>query len=618
MRWRMKQKIWIVSFIVSAVVMSSCSLLPGRGGSQPTAAAVVVEPTISVPNLTDTPIPTATPLPTLLPNTTPTIIPGNSTPTPDPNCDYDIAFVADVTVPDDTVIPPGVSFEKTWRALNNGNCRWLPGSEFVFTNGTQMGDGTRVLISPTDPGETRDVTVLLQAPMNPGTYTSYWHLQLADGSLLAPEFYTRIVVPIATATRRPRPTSSSGGSGGSGSEASTPEGSGSETSTPAPTATTTASSSWVGKYYANTTLDGEPVLQNEESSINFNWGSNSPGSGVPADNFSATWTRNINFDLGTYRFFATADDGVRVTINDTVVIDEWHDATPNIYATDVTMSSGVFTIRVDYYEGSGDANLNVWWSGSSESATWLGEYWSNADFIGMPALVRNDTAVNFDWGTGSPDSIIPVDGFAAQWTRSLSFAAGTYTFQATYDDGMRVFIDNDLVLNDWNNGGERVTTFDYTMTASTHLIVVQYYEFESDAVAKLTWEQNLTASDKWVAEFFANADLDGSPVLTKEVDEIDFDWGQDAPDEDLPADNFSIRFTRVIDFVDGKYKFYAEADDGVRVTVDGELVIDQWLQSADQPYKSDKMDLNGEHTIVVDYRDVAVSASVKFWYKLKN
>ena len=46
--------------------------------------------------------------------------------------------------------------------------------------------------------------------------------------------------------------------------------------------------------------------------INFNWGSGSPGDTVPSDNFSARWTRNPNFAGGTYRFVARMDDGMRV------------------------------------------------------------------------------------------------------------------------------------------------------------------------------------------------------------------------------------------------------------------------------------------------------------------
>lgn len=609
----MKSKVWFISFIIVAVWLTSCALLPDAGNEQatdgtdvPIAAAsseVIIPPT-------ETPIPTNTPLPTLLPGETPTIIPGDSTPTRDPNCVFDAAFVYDVSVPDDSVIPPGVNFDKTWRILNNGTCRWLPGTDIIFTDGTQMGNTTRVPTTPADPGEVIEVSVKLLSPMHPGTYTSYWHLQMASGEVISTDFYTRIIVPIATATRPPRPTRAATSSGESGDSAGT------STPTAVPT-----SSTWQGNFYANTTLSGSSVLQRSDSSINFNWGTSSPSAEVPSDNFSATWTRTLDFELGTYRFSATADDGVRVYVDGSLVIDEWHDATSNTYRADVNMTAGSHTIKVDYYEGTGDAKINVFWSKttSSTSSTWSAEYFSTRDLSGAVTLARNDTAVNFDWGKNAPDSSIPVDGFSVRWTRSVTFNEGNYEFKATMDDGMRVYIDGNLVLNEWNEGGKRSFTFNRQMSSGAHTIIVEYFEFQSDAVAKFTWEESLSSTDKWKAEFFNNTDLSGSPVTTREYDGINFDWGQQSPVSGVNSDNFSIRFTREIDFSKGEYKFFATADDGVRVYVDGVLVIDEWNSpGADQPYKSDRIELDGVTRVVVEYYDLAVSAHLNVYSELKD
>ena len=613
----MIRKNTLVFFLICAFWLASCSLLPDSGEEEPTEVPIAASTSEVVILPTETPIPTKTPLATLFPGMTPTIIPGDSTPTPDPNCVYDAAFVYDVSVPDDTVIPPGVSFDKTWRMINNGNCRWLPGTYLIYVEGTQMGENTRVPINPADPGEVIDVTVKLQAPGKPGTYTSYWHLQLPTGEVLETEFFTRVIVPIATATRPPRPTSAATSSGDSGSD---------ESATSTPTVVPT-SSSWAGKFYANTNLEGSPVLERSDSSVNFNWGTSSPASEVPADNFSATWSRTLDFGLGTYRFNATADDGVRVYVDGTLLIDEWHDATADTYTADVALSAGAHTVRIDYYEGTGDANINVWWNSvTATSSTWSAEYYSTQDLSGGVTLARNDTAVNFDWGQNSPDSSIPVDSFSARWTRALTFDAGTYEFQATMDDGMRVYIDGSLVLNEWTEGGERTVTFTRDMTSGTHTIIVEYFEVVSDAVARLTWEESSSStstatpsSNSWTAEFFNNIDLSGSSVETVEYDSLNFDWGQDSPVDGVNSDNFSVRFTREKDFADGEYKFYATADDGVRVYVDDVLIIDEWNSSgASQPYSSSKISLDGTVTVKVEYYDAAVSANVNVWSELKD
>ncbi|KAA3658754.1 MAG: hypothetical protein DWQ04_24130, partial [Chloroflexi bacterium] len=180
-------------------------------------------------------------------------------------------------------------------------------------------------------------------------------------------------------------------------------------------------------------------------------------------------------------------------------------------------------------------------------------------------------------------------------------------------------IDGSLVLDEWNEGGERVVIFTRDMSSGTHTIIVEYFEVVSDAVAKLTWEEGITSSNVWKAEFFNNTDLSGSPVKTIEYGSIDFNWGQDAPVDGVNADNFSIRFTREIDFSKGEYKFFATADDGVRVYVDGVLVIDEWNSSgADQPYKSDRIELDGVTRVIVEYYDAAVSAKLNVYSELRD
>ena len=74
---------------------------------------------------------------------------------------------------------------------------------------------------------------------------------------------------------------------------------------------------WLARYWNNTTMSGNPVLQRSEGEINHLWGDGSP-SGVNPGNFSARWTRTIYFETGSYRFTATMDDGMRVWKCDSV------------------------------------------------------------------------------------------------------------------------------------------------------------------------------------------------------------------------------------------------------------------------------------------------------------
>jgi hypothetical protein len=83
-----------------------------------------------------------------------------------------------------------------------------------------------------------------------------------------------------------------------------------------------------GQYVAecyNYSLSGGLTFTACEPSINYDWGSGGPGNGVDTDNFSVLWTGRFAFSTGSYNFTATADDGIRVWVDENLIIDAWVD-----------------------------------------------------------------------------------------------------------------------------------------------------------------------------------------------------------------------------------------------------------------------------------------------------
>jgi beta-glucosidase len=81
------------------------------------------------------------------------------------------------------------------------------------------------------------------------------------------------------------------------------------------------------------------------------------------------------------------------------------------------------------------------------------------------------------------------------------------------------------------------------------------------------------------AEFFANKNLEGTPVLTRIDESVNFDWGTSSPAPGVPDDDFSARWTgKLVPAVSGKYRFGAIADDGVRIYLDGKLIAEDWTE----------------------------------------
>src|SRR6185312_14069017 len=104
-----------------------------------------------------------------------------------------------------------------------------------------------------------------------------------------------------------------------------------------------------------------------------------------------------------------------------------------------------------------------------------------------PAFVRNDSSINFNWGSGSPASGFPADNFSVRWTATPYLSAKTYSFQTTTHDGVRLYVDNQLVINEWKGQSATTYTAQVTLSAGYHTIRMEYYEGGYNASAKLSY-----------------------------------------------------------------------------------------------------------------------------------
>ncbi len=241
------------------------------------------------------------------------------------------------------------------------------------------------------------------------------------------------------------------------------------------------------------------------------------------------------------------------------------------------------------------------------------EYFNNVDLSGTPVLTRDETAVNYDWGGGSPDPAVPSDNFSARWTKFDNFDAGTYTFTTATDDGVRLYIDNQPVIDRWVDQGTTSYTYSQNMTAGNHKIVMEYYERGGGAVARLNYVK-LVASPTFQAEYYNNRSLSGSPVLTRAESAINYNWGGGSPDPSVPSDNFSARWTRIVDFAAGTYTFTMTGDDGVRLWIDDVMVIDRWVDQSATSYSTTQTLSAGLHNIKMEYYEAGGDAVAQLVY----
>jgi hypothetical protein len=246
--------------------------------------------------------------------------------------------------------------------------------------------------------------------------------------------------------------------------------------------------SWYAAYWNNTTLTGAPALERQETNLDHRWGSGSPDPKVRADGFSARWTRYLDLAAGSYRFTTVSDDGLRLSVNGKLLIDEWTDHPAKTVAAEVTLSAGHHLVVVEYYENMGDATAVVSWAPVSAIQNFRGEYFGNKSLSGSPVLVRDDAKIDFRWGAASPaPGIVPADVFSVRWTRTINPGAGNYRFSMTVDDGGRLWVNNHLLIDRWKDQAAQTYTGDIYLPAGNIPIKMEYYENLGDAVARLSW-----------------------------------------------------------------------------------------------------------------------------------
>ena len=290
---------------------------------------------------------------------------------------------------------------------------------------------------------------------------------------------------------------------------------------------TTLVSGVIGQYFNNTSLSGTAVGSRIDGPINFDWVGGSPGvAGVNADQFSVRWDGLVRItQSGNYRFQTASDDGVRLWVNDVLVINNWtdHSNTTNT-STDVALVAGQsYSIRLEYYENGGQSLIRLRWltpgagsyvaipagpspslgaglyhcatteicSGVEPSGGIQGEYFNNITMTGTPAGTRVDGPIDYMWNQSAPGVTgVNADEFSIRWNGRLRVTAtGNYQFQTRSDDGVRLWVNEQLLIDQWNDHSATDHTSGnvYLVAGQVYPIRMEFYERLIDAEIRLRW-----------------------------------------------------------------------------------------------------------------------------------
>ena len=123
----------------------------------------------------------------------------------------------------------------------------------------------------------------------------------------------------------------------------------------------------LGEYFDNIDFTNRFIARTD-GTVNFDWGTGSPAAGIGANTFSVRWTGQVEPRFSeTYTFRTTTDDGVRLWVNDQLIIDQFVDQAATAHEGSITLEAGVrYDIRMEYYENGGDASASLQWSSASQ------------------------------------------------------------------------------------------------------------------------------------------------------------------------------------------------------------------------------------------------------------
>ncbi|MBM3128006.1 MAG: hypothetical protein FJ009_05140 [Chloroflexi bacterium] len=411
-----------------------------------------------------------------------------------------------------------------------------------------------------------------------------------------------------------------------------------------------ALSNCTGEYFNNTTITDAPAYTRADAAINFFWPENtSPAPGINVNNYSVRWNCTINVTTaGNVTFYATTDDGMNLLVDNNLILWAFWDQGPTSYSATTYLNAGLHTVRVEYY--------NRWNAGTaivsstatpgpmpgpippvppvppippvppvppvppSPTGVWHGQYFNNMYLSGLPVYTRTDPAISFNWGENlRPAPGVPHNYFSVRWTSTQYLPANAnYTITVTSDDGVRVWIDGALVIDGWGNHPPITYTATRYLTAGAHAFHVEYYQLDYGAMIYLQItpggapSPGPAPSGYWRGHYFNNVTCSGAPVYVRDDPVINFNWYETGiPAPGVPHDNFCVRWDSVQNIPVGRdYVISATSDDGVRVWVDGALVVDGWYDHGPATFSTVRNLSAGAHTFTVEYYNRYLGAMV--------
>jgi len=194
----------------------------------------------------------------------------------------------------------------------------------------------------------------------------------------------------------------------------------------------------------------------------------------------------------------------------------------------------------------------------------------------------------------------------------------------TVDDGARVYVDDRLIIDEWHVGPLRTKAATIPMTPGRHSIRLEHFEAGGASTLCFAWRPDY---DLWIGRYYTNDRLQGEPLMIRDDGQsknyqIKFDWVNGGPNNLPPSAvfdtlNYSVKWERTIDFVEGEYEFALKTTGGARVLVDNMPIpgMNGWMNVNPERIVQTCWIKAGHRHVTVDYRNTHDNAHIDFTIK---
>jgi hypothetical protein len=320
-------------------------------------------------------------------------------------------------------------------------------------------------------------------------------------------------------------------------------------------------------YFENRDLSGAARLRLDPN-VDFDFDADPPFPGsYPTNDFSARWTGSVTTTVGgSYAFGLDHDDGVRLWVDGLLVVDHWQSGSGFHAGTIALTGNAQHHLRLEYFEASGEAKVSLQWKIPGAP-----------DFVPIPEAALRPT---YDPNGNAIPEVCEYPDCNGNGLPDFEDIANGYSTDCDADE----IPDECQPCEDCDGNG----LLEVCEAAYLEGLVAQYWT--SDDPGDFT--------ERKVVQVDPN---------------IDFDWGNGAPLPELPADDFAIRWTGTITTPDvsGTYLFHPQSDDGVRLWVDDQLLVDEWHPASGSEYTAPiTLAANTSYVLRLDYYEAGGDARI--------